>query len=44
VKEGRQVIVMGQHNFGRVSIVKVYYSPTNAQEIVLKTVLKFTLK
>ena len=25
-------------------IIKVYYSPTNAQVIVLKTVLKFTLK
>ena len=24
--------------------VKVYYSPTNAQVIVLKTILKFTLK
>jgi len=25
-------------------IVKVYYSPTNAQVIVSKTILKFTLK
>jgi len=25
-------------------IIKVIYSPTNAQVIVLKTVLKFTLK
>jgi len=24
--------------------IKVYYSPTNVQVIVLKTVLKFTLK
>jgi len=24
--------------------IKVYYSPTNAQLIVLKTILKFTLK
>ena len=24
--------------------IKVFYSPTNAQVIVLKTVLKFTLK
>jgi hypothetical protein len=24
--------------------IKVYYSPTNAQVIVLKTILKFTLK
>jgi len=24
--------------------IKVYYSPTNAQMIVLKTILKFTLK
>jgi hypothetical protein len=26
------------------SVVKVFYSPTNAQVIVLKTILKFTLK
>jgi len=25
-------------------IIKVLYSPTNAQVIVLKTILKFTLK
>jgi hypothetical protein len=25
-------------------LCKVYYSPTNAQVIVLKTILKFTLK
>jgi len=25
-------------------IIKVFYSPTNAQVIVLKTILKFTLK
>jgi len=27
-----------------LDIIKVFYSPTNAQMIVLKTVLKFTLK
>jgi len=27
-----------------LNIIKVYYSLTNAQEIVLKTILKFTLK
>ena len=27
-----------------LDIIKVYYSPTNAQMIVLKTILKFTLK
>jgi len=26
------------------TVIKVYYSPTNAQVVVLKTVLKFTLK
>jgi len=25
-------------------IIKVFYSPTNAQVIVLKTILKFTIK
>jgi len=25
-------------------LIKVYYSPTNAQVIVLKTILKFILK
>jgi hypothetical protein len=28
----------------RPDIIKVFYSPTNAQVIVLKTILKFTLK
>jgi hypothetical protein len=28
----------------RRGIITVYYSPTNAQVIVLKTILKFTLK
>jgi hypothetical protein len=28
----------------RLKYVKVFYSPMNAQVIVLKTVLKFTLK
>jgi len=28
----------------KTTTTKVYYSPTNAQAIVLKTVLKFTLK
>jgi hypothetical protein len=32
------------NKFGSVSTVKVFYLPTNAQVIVLKTVLKFTLK
>jgi hypothetical protein len=32
------------NKFGSVSIVEVYYSPTNAQVIVLKTVLTFALK
>jgi len=27
-----------------LDIIKVFYSPTNAQVIVLKTVLKFTLQ
>jgi hypothetical protein len=27
-----------------LDIIKVFYSPTNAQVIVLKTILKFTLK
>jgi len=27
-----------------LTIVKVYYSPTSAQVIVLKIILKFTLK
>jgi hypothetical protein len=28
----------------RLDIIKVIYSPTDAQVIVLKTILKFTLK
>jgi hypothetical protein len=28
----------------RLDIIKVFYSPTNAQVIVLKTILKFALK
>jgi len=35
------VLMMGNKS---CHIVEVYYSPTNAQVIVLKTVLKFTLK
>jgi hypothetical protein len=27
-----------------IKIIKVYYSPTNAQVTVLKTILKFTIK
>jgi hypothetical protein len=32
------------NKFGSVSTVEVHYSPTNAQVIVLKTGLTFTLK
>jgi hypothetical protein len=32
------------HSTVNFDTIKVYYSPTNAQMSVLKTVLKFTLK
>jgi hypothetical protein len=32
-----------EHKYN-VEIIKVFYSPTDAQVIVLRTVLKFTLK
>jgi len=40
-----QVVTGGFHiPIVHLDIIKVFYSPTNAQVIVLKTILKFTLK
>jgi len=36
--------VIGKKLLNIKCVIKVFYSPTNAQVIVLKTVLKFTLK